>query len=150
MRAARALVCVWCRILKWWVSTANRSAFAVPALQTGSQVLPVQDNIRELFFLWCYLCFVLLRFRLYASVEAAALRPIVLRYAGVPIATRVSLFLFFSCCLFGDVVFFFVRRVRRTFFPSGWYFFYLVITGWIFDIGLCENSINQSIHARET
>ena len=36
-------------------------------------------------------CFV---FRLYAFVEAAALRSIVLRYAGVPIATRVS-FIFF-------------------------------------------------------
>ena len=31
--------------------------------------------------LWCcYVCFVLLRFRLYAFVEASALRPIVLRY----------------------------------------------------------------------
>ena len=35
-------------------------------------------------------CFV---FRLSAFVEAAALRSIVLRYAGVPIATRVSFFL---------------------------------------------------------
>ena len=35
-------------------------------------------------------------------------------------------------------------KVRRTFFPSGWCFFYLVTTGWIFDIGFCENSINQS------
>ena len=43
-------------------------------------------------FLWCYVCFVLLRFRLYAFVEAAALCSIVLRYAGAPIATRVSLF----------------------------------------------------------
>ena len=32
------------------------------------------------------------RFRLYAFVEAAALRSIVLRYAGAPIATRVSFF----------------------------------------------------------
>ena len=47
------------------------------------------------FFFWCYVCFVLLRFRLYAFVEAAALRSIVLRYADVPIATRVSFFLFF-------------------------------------------------------
>ena len=39
-------------------------------------------------------CFV---FRLYAFVEAAALRSIVLRYAGVPIATRVS---FFNCFRF--------------------------------------------------
>ena len=38
-------------------------------------------------------------------VEAAALRSIVLRYAGVPIATRVSFFLFFPFCLFGDVAF---------------------------------------------
>ena len=44
-------------------------------------------------FLWCYLCFVLLPFRLYAFVEAAALRSSVLRYAGAPIATRVSFFL---------------------------------------------------------
>ena len=40
-------------------------------------------------FFWCYLCFVLLRFRLYAFIEAAALRSIVLRYAGAPIATSV-------------------------------------------------------------
>ena len=45
-------------------------------------------------FLWCHFCFVLLRFRLYAFVEAAALRSIVLRYTGAPIATRVSFFLF--------------------------------------------------------
>ena len=39
----------------------------------------------------CYsVVFVLLRFRLYAFVETAALRSIVLRYAGAPIATRVS------------------------------------------------------------
>ena len=41
-------------------------------------------------FLWCTACFVLLRFDLYAFAEAAALRSIVLRYAGAPIATRVS------------------------------------------------------------
>ena len=46
-------------------------------------------------------------FRLYAFVEAAALRSIVLRYAGVLIATRVSFsfFFFFLFCLFGDVAF---------------------------------------------
>ena len=47
--------------------------------------------------------FVLLRFRLNAFVEAAALRSTVLRYAGAPIATRV--FFLFSFCLFGDVAF---------------------------------------------
>ena len=35
--------------------------------------------------------------------------------------------------------------VVRTFSPSQWCFFYLVTTGWIFYISLCENSINQSI-----
>ena len=43
-------------------------------------------------FLWCYLCFVLLRFRLNAFVEAAALRLIVLQYTGAFKATRVSSF----------------------------------------------------------
>ena len=45
------------------------------------------------------LCFVLLRFRRYAFVEAAVFRSIVLRYAGAQIAThthtRVSFFSFF-------------------------------------------------------
>ena len=86
-------------------------------------------------------------FRLYVFVEAAALRSIVLRYAGFPIATRVSFFLLFFFlnwrCRFFRV--FFVPfllslcmdyRVRRTFFPSGWCFFDLVTTSWIFDIRL--------------
>ena len=107
-------------------------------------------------FLWCYACFVLLRFRLlYAFfVETAALRSIVLRYAGAPIATRVSFFL--SFCFFGDVAFseyffynfhfLFAWRVRRTFFPSEWRFSTLwPRTGWIFYISLCENSINKKI-----
>ena len=98
------------------------------------------------FFLsWCYVCSVLLRFSsLCFFVEAAALRSIVLRYAGVPIATRV----FFFCLLFIYLeVSLFPSIFQLTSFPSGWYFFYLVTTGWIFDISLllCENSINQSI-----
>ena len=47
-------------------------------------------------FLWRYVCFVLLRFRLYAFVEAAALRSIALRYTGASIATRVFFLSFFS------------------------------------------------------
>ena len=83
---------------------------------------------------WCLtlvlrlFCFVLLRFRLYAFIEAAALRSIALRYTGAPIATRVSFFLFFSfvyleMSLFSE--YFFVpfplstRRVRHTFFRPG-------------------------------
>ena len=53
-------------------------------------------------FLWRYVCFVLLRFRLYAFVEAAALRSIVLQYAGAPIATR---FFFVFCSLFFPFVY---------------------------------------------
>ena len=49
--------------------------------------------------------FVLLRFLLYAFVEAAALRSIVLRYAGAPIATRVFFFFFFLRCRFFRVFF---------------------------------------------
>ena len=51
-------------------------------------------------------------------------------------------FLFIWRCRFFRVFFLynfhflFVWRVRRTFFPSGWCFFYLVTTGWIFDISL--------------
>ena len=56
--------------------------------------------------LFCFdlLCFV---FRLYDFVEAAALRSIVLRYAGAPIATRVPLFslLFIWRCRFFRVFF---------------------------------------------
>ena len=75
---------------------------------------------------------ILLRFRFYAFVQAAALGSIVLLHVGVPIATRVFPSFFSPFCLFGDVVFseyFFVSfplslcmdyRVRYTFFPSEW------------------------------
>ena len=103
-------------------------------------------------------CFV---FRLYDVVEAAALRSIVLRYAGVPIATRDSIFSFFlsffsfflffvylEVSIFPSIVSaFFVWRVRRTFFPSGWCFLLPCDHGLDFYISLCENSINQSINA---
>ena len=56
-----------------------------------------------------YVCFVLLRFRLYAFIEAAALRSIMLRYAGAP---KPHVFLFS--------------------FPLLFTCFYLVTTGWIF------------------
>ena len=77
-------------------------------------------------FLWCYVCSVLLRFRLYAFVEAAAFRSIVLRYAGAPIATRVSFFLFFVC--FGDVAF------SEYFCTISAFSLYGEYTGWIFYI----------------
>ena len=49
-------------------------------------------------------CFTLLRFRPYSFVEAAALRSIVLRYAGAPIATR-FLFFFGDRCRFFPILF---------------------------------------------
>ena len=65
---------------------------------------------------------------------------------------------FFPFCLFGNVVFVFVfvfctisaftsygEYVVRSFLPDDGVF-YLVTAGWIFDITLCENSINQSIN----
>ena len=99
-------------------------------------------------FLWCYVCVVLLRFCLYDVVEAAALRSIVLRYASAPTATRVS-FAFFGDAAFSE--YFFVPFPLSLCMESTSYvlsfrtvFFYLVTTGWIFYISLCENSINQS------
>ena len=108
-------------------------------------------------FLWFYVWFVLLRFRLYAVVEAATLRSIVLRYAGAPIATRVSFFLFpflyLETSLFPsifctiDVFSLYGEYAVRSFLPD--VFFYLVTTGWIFDIiSLCENSINHVMYVR--
>ena len=43
--------------------------------------------------------------RLYAFVEAAALRSIVLRYAGAPIATRVFSFFLLEMSLFPSILF---------------------------------------------
>ena len=58
----------------------------------------------------------------YAFVEAAALRSIVLRYTGAPIATRGS-FSFFGDVAFSEYLLYHFRfRVRRTFFPSEWCF----------------------------
>ena len=101
-------------------------------------------------------------FRLYAFVEAAALRSIVLRYASVPIATRVSFNLFFSFFVYLEMSLFlsifctisafslYGKYVVRSFFlPDGVFHSYLVTTGWVFDISLCENSINPSYNVGE-
>ena len=103
-------------------------------------------------FLWCYVCFVLLRFRLYAFVEAAALRSTVFRYAGAP-DSHTCFFFFFGTCRFFRL--FFVPFPLSLCMESTSYvlsfrmvFSYLVTTDWIFGISLCENSINQSIKGR--
>ena len=109
-------------------------------------------------------CFVLFRFRIFAFIVAAALRPIFLRYAHAPTTPRSYLtrvvcvllfFYFFSFCLFGDVAFseYFVSlpfplciESRSYVSPFRMAFFYLVTTGRSFYISLlCENSINHSI-----
>ena len=79
---------------------------------------------------------------------------IVLRHAGVPIATPVFFVFFVFFSLFGDVAFseyFFVPFPLSLCMESTSYvlsfrmvLFYLVTTGWIFDISLCANSINES------
>ena len=106
-------------------------------------------------FLWCYLCFVLLRFRLYVFVEAAALRSTVLRYAGAPIATHTCFFLFsflliWRCRVFRvffvPLPFFLCMESTSYVLSSRLVFFYLVTRGWNSDISLIfENSINQSM-----
>ena len=121
-------------------------------------------------FLWCYVRFVLLRFRLNAFVEAAALRSIVLWYAGAPIATRVSFFYFFpfffvhlEMWLFQSIFYFLYHfrflfvlesMVHRTLLWNTFrmVFFYLVTTGWIFDISLLFImwELNQSIKSTES
>ena len=83
-------------------------------------------------------------------VEAAALRSIVLRYAGAPIATRIFVFplLFIWRRCFFQV--FFVplpfSLCMESFSSFRMVLFYLVTTSWIFYISLlCKNSIHQSI-----
>ena len=61
-------------------------------------------------FLWCFVCFVLLRFRLYAFVEAAPLRSIVLRYAFFFLFVYLEMSLFPSFFLY-HFRFLFVWRV---------------------------------------
>ena len=85
-------------------------------------------------------------------VEATALRSIVLRYAGVPIVTHTCFFLSFPPFVHLEMSLFpsiFCTTIgvlsRRTFFPSELLvFFYLVATGWIFDISLLFENSNQS------
>ena len=93
---------------------------------------------------------------MYSFFEAAALSPIVLRYAGALIAIRVSFFFPFVCVemsIFPSIVCtiavfsLYGEYVVRFCLPDG--VFYLVTKGWIFDISLRENSIKQSINREE-
>ena len=110
------------------------------------------------FFLWYYIClFCFASF--FASMLSLKPRPF-----NRPSICRRSdshscffILVFFLFCLFGHVAFseyflynfrfLFVWRVRRTFFPSGWCFFYLVTMGWIFDISLCVCACFLPIHS---
>ena len=106
-------------------------------------------------------CFVSFSF-CFVFTEAAALRSIVLRssicaprqpHAVTTVCVLFRFFFPFVCLemsLFSEYFLYHCRflvvwRVRRTFFPSEWCFYYLVTTGWIFYISLCDNSINQLI-----
>ena len=78
------------------------------------------------FFSGVTFVFVLLHFRLYAFVEAAALRTIVLRYADAPIATRKFIFLFLEMSLFPSIIctisafsLYYGGNVVRSFLPDG-------------------------------
>ena len=101
---------------------------------------------------------VLFRLHLYAFIEAAALRSIVLRYAGASTASRISSFFPFvslELTLFPSI---FVPLPFSLCMESTLYlpcyvfsfrvvFFYLVTTGFTFilQLKLCKNSISQSI-----
>ena len=106
-------------------------------------------------------------FHLFALTEAATLPSIVLRFSicirpdgHMQLSSNClrPFFVFVSSffCFFGDVVFFeyflsitvyLCMESTLYVFPFWMVFLYLVNTGWIFDIRLCENSINQSIIA---
>ena len=133
--------------LCWFVRPCRLGASGVNLCPPGAFGLRISLRLSLVLRLFCFalLCFV---FRLYAFVDAAALRSIVLRYAGAPIATRAC---FFGRCRFSRV--FFVSFPLSLCMESTSYvlsfrmvFFYLVTTGWIFYSSLCENLINQSIN----
>ena len=114
--------------------------FARPSLLTSNKWRELASHRRLVcrchdVFLWYYLCVVLLRFRLYAFVEDAALRSIALRYVGAPIATHVSFlfpFVYLEMSLFPSIFYTFAvfslygEYVVRSFLPDG---VYLVTTG---------------------
>ena len=82
--------------------------------------------------------------------EAATLHSIVHRYAGAPIATRASFFLFLFvylemslfpsifCTIIAAFSYYTINSMERTSYVLSFrmVFFYLVTTGWIFDISL--------------
>ena len=112
-------------------------------------------------------CFVFVSF-IFAFTEAAALRSIVIRssiymrprqqHAVTTVCVLFRFYFFLSSFFRWRSLFFrvflnhyhrFSLRMESTSYVSSFrmVFFYLVITGWIFDISLsCENSINQSIN----
>ena len=104
-------------------------------------------------FLWCYVCSILLRFRLDAFVEAGPSfnRPSIYRRYD---SHTCYFSFFFSFCLFGDVAFsnFFLCRYRflvlrdyvvRSFLPNG---YFLPCDHGLDFLEIINRSINQSIN----
>ena len=115
-------------------------------------------------FLWRYVCFLSLSsFFLSLMPRPFVQSFFVLRYARAPTATRS--YLTTVCVLFRFCFLLFYVSLEMSLFPSNFVplplslctesasyvfpfqvvFFYLVTTGWISDISLCEDSINESI-----
>ena len=94
-------------------------------LHTGRLVCRCHDV-----FLWCHVCFVLLRFRLYAFVEAAALRSIYPSICRRPdshtcfffpfVYLEMPLFLSIFCTIAAFSLYGEYGSTSRTFFPSEW------------------------------
>ena len=71
--------------------------------------------------------FVLLRFRLYAFIEAAAFCSIVLRHAGVPIATQVFFsFVYFEMSLFPFLYIYIFIYLEMSLFRFSFFVFFLI------------------------
>ena len=107
-----------------------------------------------LFLVLCLFCFVSVSFFVVAfTEEAAALCSTVLRssvcmrpdsHTQLHLSTSFSVFVHvafsdYFCTITVFSLYGYVFSFRMV-------FFYLVTTGWVFDISLCENSINQSIN----
>ena len=129
---------------------ANPSAAYLLGGGVSATFQHISDVACTCYFLLCFFCLVFCRCLVYLCHSQNQARFLV-HFFVVSVATRaltncVPRFCFLFLLPFAFSVYIYILALLLVVLACFQMGFYFVTTGWIFEMGLCENSINQSVY----